>query len=41
MYNGDQPLFDVYNIEKQIEESIQRKVWLKTADILLLSRLKL
>ncbi len=29
-YSGDQPLFDVYNIEKQIEESLQRKVWLKS-----------
>jgi ribonuclease G len=29
LYSGDQPLFDVYNIEKQIEESLQRKVWLK------------
>ena len=28
-YSGVQPLFDVYNIEKQIEESIERKVWLK------------
>lgn len=29
LYSGNQPLFDVYNIEKQIEESLQRKVWLK------------
>lgn len=31
-YNSDQPLFDVYNIEKQIEESLQRKYGLKTGD---------
>jgi len=28
-YSRVQPLFDVYNIEKQIEESLERKVWLK------------
>ncbi|MBK6539636.1 MAG: ribonuclease E/G [Ignavibacteria bacterium] len=36
LYNGDQPLFDVYNIEKQIEESIQRKVWLKNGGCIII-----
>ncbi|MBK7252724.1 MAG: Rne/Rng family ribonuclease [Ignavibacteria bacterium] len=36
LYNGDQPLFDVYNIEKQIEESIQRKVWLKNGGYIII-----
>jgi len=31
IYNGSAPLFDVYNIEKQIEESLQKKVWLKNS----------
>ncbi|MBK8550856.1 MAG: Rne/Rng family ribonuclease [Ignavibacteria bacterium] len=36
MYNSDQPLFDVYNIEKQIEESLQRKVWLKNGGYIII-----
>lgn len=36
LYNGDQPLFDVYNIEKQIEESLQRKVWLKNGGYIII-----
>lgn len=35
-YNGSQPLFDVYNIEKQIEESLQRKVWLKNGGYIII-----
>ncbi|MBL8007494.1 MAG: Rne/Rng family ribonuclease [Ignavibacteria bacterium] len=35
-YSGDQPLFDVYNIEKQIEESIERKVWLKNGGYIII-----
>ncbi len=35
-YNSDQPLFDVYNIEKQIEESLQRKVWLKNGGYIII-----
>ncbi|MEO8664214.1 MAG: Rne/Rng family ribonuclease, partial [Ignavibacteria bacterium] len=35
-YSGDQPLFDVYNIEKQIEESLQRKVWLKNGGYIII-----
>lgn len=31
MYSGKQPLFDVYNIEKQIDESLNKKVWIKGA----------
>ncbi|MEO8447304.1 MAG: Rne/Rng family ribonuclease [bacterium] len=37
-YNGDQPLFDVYNIEKQIEESLQRKVWLKNGGYIIIEQ---
>lgn len=36
LYSGDQPLFDVYNIEKQIEESLQRKVWLKNGGYIII-----
>lgn len=35
-YSGDQPLFDVFNIEKQIEESLQRKVWLKNGGYIII-----
>jgi len=35
-YSGSQPLFDVYNIEKQIEESLQRKVWLKNGGYIII-----
>ena len=31
LFNSDQPLFDVFNIEKQIEESLQRKSGLRMA----------
>ena len=30
-YSGSQPLFDVYNIEKQINETLSKKVWLKNS----------
>lgn len=36
LFNSDQPLFDVFNIEKQIEESIQRKVWLKNGGYIII-----
>ncbi len=36
LYNGAQPLFDVYSIEKQIEESLQRKVWLKNGGYIII-----
>lgn len=36
LYQGDQPLFDVYSIEKQIEESLQRKVWLKNGGYIII-----
>lgn len=35
-YSGEQPLFDVYNIEKQLEESLQRKVWLKNGGYIII-----
>ena len=35
-YNTGQPLFDVYGIEKQIEESLQRKVWLKNGGYIII-----
>ncbi len=35
-YSRDQPLFDVYGIEKQIEESLQRKVWLKNGGYIII-----
>lgn len=31
LYSASAPLFDVYNIEKQIEESLNKKVWLKNS----------
>ncbi|MDQ3019597.1 MAG: Rne/Rng family ribonuclease [Bacteroidota bacterium] len=36
LYSGNQPLFDVYTIEKQIEESLQRKVWLKNGGYIII-----
>ena len=30
-YSGSQPIFDVYNIEKQINETLSKKVWLKNS----------
>ncbi|MGV8019355.1 MAG: Rne/Rng family ribonuclease [Ignavibacteria bacterium] len=30
-YSKSAPIFDVYNIEKQIEESLNKKVWLKNS----------
>lgn len=36
LYSRDQPLFDVYSIEKQIEESLQRKVWLKNGGYIII-----
>jgi len=31
LFSKSAPLFDVYNIEKQIEESLSKKVWLKNS----------
>ncbi len=31
LYSASAPIFDVYNIEKQIEESLNKKVWLKNS----------
>ncbi|HMQ69153.1 MAG TPA: Rne/Rng family ribonuclease [Ignavibacteria bacterium] len=36
LFTSDQPLFDVFNIEKQIEESLQRKVWLKNGGYIII-----
>lgn len=35
-YTGNQPLFDLHNVEKQIEDSIKRKVWLKSGGYLII-----
>lgn len=35
-YSGKAPLFDVRNIEKQIEESMNKKVWLKNSGYLVI-----
>jgi len=36
LYNGNQPLFDSYNIEKQIQETLRRKVWLKNGGYIII-----
>ncbi|MEO8209223.1 MAG: Rne/Rng family ribonuclease [bacterium] len=36
LYSGNQPLFDAYSIEKQLEESLQRKVWLKNGGYIII-----
>jgi ribonuclease G len=36
LYSGNAPLFDVYNIEKQIEESLNKKVWLKNSGYIII-----
>ncbi|CAN5420640.1 Rne/Rng family ribonuclease [soil metagenome] len=36
LYSSNQPLFDAHNIEKQIEDSIKRKVWLKSGGYLII-----
>jgi ribonuclease G len=36
LYNGNQPLFDSYNIEKQIQETMRRKVWLKNGGYIII-----
>jgi len=36
LYSGDQPLFDLYDIESQIEESMERKVWLKNGGYIII-----
>lgn len=35
LYTGNQPLFDAYNIEKDLERSLRRKVWLKCGGYIL------
>lgn len=36
LYDRDQPLFDVYKIEEQLHESLQRKVWLKNGGYIII-----
>lgn len=36
LYNANAPIFDVYNIEKQIEESLNKKVWLKNSGYIII-----
>jgi ribonuclease G len=36
LYSGNQPLFDSYNIEKQIQETMRRKVWLKNGGYIII-----
>ena len=35
IYNGDAPIFDHFNIEKQIESAYRRKVWMKSGAYLI------
>lgn len=35
-YDREQPLFDVYKIEEQLQESLQRKVWLKNGGYIII-----
>lgn len=36
LYDREQPLFDVYKIEEQLQESLQRKVWLKNGGYIII-----
>lgn len=36
LYTGNQPLFDSYNVEKQIQETMRRKVWLKNGGYIII-----
>lgn len=36
LYTGVQPLYDVYDVERQIEESMERKVWLKNGGYIII-----
>lgn len=38
LYQGDRPLFDVYNVEEEIERSLQRKVQLKSGGYLIVDQ---
>lgn len=35
-YTGVQPLYDLYDVERQIEESMERKVWLKNGGYIII-----
>jgi len=30
LYTGDEPIFDYYKVEQEIEKSLKRKVWLRS-----------
>jgi ribonuclease G len=36
LYTGNQPLFDSFNVEKQIQETMRRKVWLKNGGYIII-----
>jgi ribonuclease G len=36
LYTGDEPVFDHFNIESEIEKSLKRKVWLKSGGYLIM-----
>ncbi|MCB0724907.1 MAG: Rne/Rng family ribonuclease [Ignavibacteriae bacterium] len=36
LYTGNQPLFDLYNIERQIDSSLNKKVWIKGAGYIII-----
>lgn len=36
LYTGNQPLFDLYNIERQLDSSLSKKVWIKGAGYIII-----
>lgn len=36
LYTGNQPLFDVFNIERQLDSSLNKKVWIKGAGYIII-----
>jgi len=38
LYQGEKPIFDNYNIEKEIEKALQKKVWLKCGGYLVIDQ---
>ncbi len=38
LYKGDQPLFDTYNLEPEIEKMLERKVWIKKGAYLVIDQ---
>ena len=35
MYGGEEPIFDYFDVEKQIESAYRRKVWMKSGAYLI------